>query len=433
MKKNVLLLLAACMCLLCSAYAAADTVSLTAVVPGEHIVSFTIGEHGSVQYGGQIFSGTASIPVQRFGSAEIIIVPDAGYKLDTVTVSSGEYLACDGTAVTVFGIAEDMFVQLSFTESEIRWGEPVYEWSADNTSVTATCTALNDPRIVKTETAAVTGTVLREPTGTALGVTLYTAVFEDPLFTAQNREIENIAMVPHCPVTDPAVTATCAEEGLTEGSHCAVCGAVLVPQELVAKTSDHQYAMDPAVPASCETPGLTSGFHCELCGEVFVAQSVIPALGHAWGEADYLWDDDHSKVTGSVVCTRDPSHTVSETVAARKIILSPTEDQAGLLEWVSDAFASDMFTVQEKNIAAIPALGTLRVLRLPDSLTEIGEEAFAGGSFEAVIIPESCRIISDRAFGNCVHLIYVKVPAGTSIAPGAFAECPNVIIDIAAE
>ena len=39
----------------------------------------------------------------------------------------------------------------------------------------------------------------------------------------------------HTPVVDPAVAATYTTKGKTEGSHCEVCGAVLVKQKAVAK------------------------------------------------------------------------------------------------------------------------------------------------------------------------------------------------------
>ena len=39
----------------------------------------------------------------------------------------------------------------------------------------------------------------------------------------------------HTIVKDPAVAATTTSEGKTEGSHCSVCGAVIVPQETIAK------------------------------------------------------------------------------------------------------------------------------------------------------------------------------------------------------
>ena len=39
----------------------------------------------------------------------------------------------------------------------------------------------------------------------------------------------------HTPVTDPAVPATYTKTGMTEGSHCSVCGTVLVEQKVVPK------------------------------------------------------------------------------------------------------------------------------------------------------------------------------------------------------
>ena len=41
-------------------------------------------------------------------------------------------------------------------------------------------------------------------------------------------------IVPHTPVTDSAIAATCTEAGKTEGSHCSVCNAIIVAQEDIA-------------------------------------------------------------------------------------------------------------------------------------------------------------------------------------------------------
>lgn len=49
--------------------------------------------------------------------------------------------------------------------------------------------------------------------------------------TRNTKDIEELA--PHTPVVDAAVAPTETSDGLTEGSHCSVCGAVLTAQEVI--------------------------------------------------------------------------------------------------------------------------------------------------------------------------------------------------------
>ena len=45
----------------------------------------------------------------------------------------------------------------------------------------------------------------------------------------------------HTPATDAAVNATCKNTGLTEGSHCSVCGKVLLKQNTIPLTDNHNF------------------------------------------------------------------------------------------------------------------------------------------------------------------------------------------------
>ena len=83
----------------------------------------------------------------------------------------------------------------------------------------------------------------------------------------------------HTAVTDPKVPATCTETGLTAGLHCSVCNAIIKAQTVIP-AKGHTTVVDPAVPATCTEPGLTQGSHCSVCNEVIVAQQEVKAKGH---------------------------------------------------------------------------------------------------------------------------------------------------------
>ena len=73
--------------------------------------------------------------------------------------------------------------------------------------------------------------------------------------------------------------------------------------------------------------------------------------------------------------------------------------------------------------------GSLTTLRLPEGLTRIEEQAFTGGSFQAVIIPDGCTYIGENAFRNCDELVYISYPAGITIEENAFDNWDALIKD----
>ena len=98
----------------------------------------------------------------------------------------------------------------------------------------------------------------------------------------------------HTVVTDSSVQATCTETGLTEGSHCQICGEILTAQETIP-AKGHTKETVKGKEATCTEAGLTDGTKCSVCGEVLTAQNTIPAKGHTW---------DDGTVTTEATCTK---------------------------------------------------------------------------------------------------------------------------------
>ena len=159
--------------------------------------------------------------------------------------------------------------------------------------------------------------------------------------TCENKPLCSICNVEygsangHTEVIDYAVSPTCIDPGLTEGSHCSACNKVLVVQaeipanghnfgewfatkeptetvkgekrrdcvncnhfetDIVAELAhDHsrwKQTTLSAVAPTCTTTGLTEGKKCSECGETLVTQEIIPANGHV-----------HNAVITSPTCT----------------------------------------------------------------------------------------------------------------------------------
>jgi hypothetical protein len=162
------------------------------------------------------------------------------------------------------------------------WGEPTYEWAADNTSVTAKRVCANDASHVEEETVSATGEVTTEPTCTEAGEKTWTSAgFTNGAFSVQTTK-EPVEALGHdfgdWTVTTPA---TCTEAG-EETRTCSRCKTVET-REIAAL--GHTVVIDNAVAATCTETGLTEGSHCSACNAVLVEQQIVPALDHDYQPA----------------------------------------------------------------------------------------------------------------------------------------------------
>ncbi len=76
-----------------------------------------------------------------------------------------------------------------------KYGEPVYVWSEDHKTCTATAICLNDASHIATETAEATSRVKTEATETEKGTNEYTAAFLNILFTTQMIDVVEIPVL----------------------------------------------------------------------------------------------------------------------------------------------------------------------------------------------------------------------------------------------
>ena len=91
--------------------------------------------------------------------------------------------------------------------------------------------------------------------------------------------------------------ATCKEPGIKH-TECTECGAV-VENAIIEKSEDHVVVIDPRVEPTATSNGLTEGSHCEVCGRIFVEQTVINANLQGTDISSSTLTVESDKISGS--------------------------------------------------------------------------------------------------------------------------------------
>ena len=379
---------------------------------------------------------------------------------------------CEAMGETTYaaeGFRNPAFADQSLTLTDVPalghdWGEPVYEWNADHSAVTATRVCANDPGHVETETAAATGTVTLAPTCLDRGETTYSsAAFENPAFEAQTVTLSDVLPLGHT-WGEPVYEWNAGHSAVTAKRVC-VNDANHVESETVNATG--LVTLLPTCEAMGETTYTSDAFSYRPFAVQTVTLTDVPALGHAWGEPSYEWNADHSAVTATRVCANDESHVETETAEATGAVTTPATCLAmGETTYTSAAFENPAFAVQSVTLTDVPMLehswkhepstaageedgvrgalvcercGTEReaeravscrkVFRVPAMLKTIGEEAFCGVAAEQVTIPNGALRIGKRAFADCDRLLLVVIPASVNeIENDAFEDSDVAVI-----
>ena len=287
----------------------------------------------------------------------------------------------------------------------------------------------------------------------------------------------------HTIVVDAAVAPTCMSPGITEGSHCSVCGETLVAQNIIDALG-HTEVVDKAVSPTCTKTGLTEGMRCLTCHETLVAQKVVSATGHKSNASATCTSDQICYVCHEIV-VKAKGH--NYTFAANDIMASPSVILTHSCSYCHDSYTETItptdFTITHTNrgmvgftgkyneTLVIPAIfnnnGTwyrvkkigaaafkdctyLKSVTIPDSvesigdnafywcldlssislsnnLKSIGEWAFGSTAITSIKIPDSVTSIGDLAFISCGELKSITIPDGvTSISSSLFTWCSGL-------
>ena len=166
------------------------------------------------------------------------------------------------------------------------YGAPVWSWSEDGKTATATFTCTREGCTAETTghaqtvTATVSGKQTTAPTCTDKGTTTYTAkvTFEKKDYTA-TKDVQDIKALGHKLTKFAAKAATCTEPGNNEYWTCSVCKKVFKADKTTETTVaaetlaalGHDLTETPAVTPTCAAGGNNEYWTCSVCHKVFKA------------------------------------------------------------------------------------------------------------------------------------------------------------------
>ena len=167
------------------------------------------------------------------------------------------------------------------------YGAPVWSWSEDGKTATATFTCTREGCTAETTghaqtvTATVSGKQKVAPTCTDKGTTTYTAkvTFETKDYT-DTKDVQDIKALGHKLTKTAAKAATCTEAGNSEYYTCGTCGKFfsdkdgkneIAKDSWVIKALGHKLTQTPAVTPTCEAGGNNEYWTCSVCHKVFKA------------------------------------------------------------------------------------------------------------------------------------------------------------------
>lgn len=216
-----------------------------------------------------------------------------------------------------------------------------------------------------------------------------------------------------------ASSATCTQAAKYYYS-CA-CGEKGTETFEYGKLADHTEIIDAAVAPTKTDTGLTEGSHCGVCGKILKEQQKVPATGSLGLTYSVNEDGATCTVTGIGACTD------SEIIIPKKSPEGYTVTKIGNKSFADISATSITIpdTVTEIGSRAFYNCTGITEIHIPTSVTKIGTQIFYKASALNTVYYNSTYLDIDNRFLSVVNI--KKVVFGGEVVPSyILRECTNI-------
>ncbi len=221
-----------------------------------------------------------------------------------------------------------------------------------------------------------------------------------------------------------ASEATCAQRA--RYYYSCECGEAGERTFEVGGFAEHTPVIDKGYAATCDDDGLTDGAHCSVCGAVITARKIIPAVGHNY-ESGICSVCEDVELTDNKYFTftllNDGGYSIGanselKSSSLNGVKLPAVYNEQPVVSVAVDGFDGCQFTklivpegIKILGESCFGNCDKLTSVSLPDSLTEVSALVFKNcTSLKCVIIPDGVEKIGTATFNGCSSLESLIIP-----------------------